>query len=163
MDMWWLLKKPLMEIVRVCSTAETVQSASLALQSVDNVHGSDGLSLGVLGVSNSISDHVLQKHLKNTTGLFVDETGDTLHTTTASQTTDGGLGNPLDVVTKNLPVALSTSLPETLASFSTSRHVDLFAGCRDSLKNSMVLSKFSTFFYSTSWRFIFLPDLIVKL
>ena len=30
--------------------AETVQSAALALQGVDNVHGSDRLSLGVLGV-----------------------------------------------------------------------------------------------------------------
>ena len=110
---------------RWCLAAETVQSASLALQSIDNVHGSDGLSLGVLGVSNSISDHVLQKHLKNTTGLFVDETGDTLHTTTASQTTDGGLGDSLDVVTKDLPVPLGTSLAETFASFSTSRHAEI--------------------------------------
>ena len=108
-----------------CLTAETVQGASLALQGVDNVHGSDGLSLGMFGVGNSVTDHVFQKHLKNTAGLFVDKTGDTLHTTTASQTTDGGLGDSLDVVTKDLPVPLGTSLAETFASFSTSRHAEI--------------------------------------
>ena len=139
--MWWLLKKPVVENkkkkLRGCLTAETVQSASLALQGVDNVHGSDGLSLGMFGVGNSVTDHVLQENLENTAGLFVDETGDTLHTTTASQTTDGGLGDPLDVVTKDFPVALSASLSETLASFSTSRHVDSFATRRDSVENSL--------------------------
>ena len=91
----------------------------------------------MFGVGNSVTDHVLQENLENTAGLFVDETGDTLHTTTASQTTDGGLGDPLDVVTKDFPVALSASLSETLASFSTSRHVDSFATRRDSVENSL--------------------------
>ena len=104
-------------------TAEPVEGTSLAFQGIDNVHGGDGLSLGVLSVGDSIADHILQEHLENTTGLFVDETGDTLHTTTASQTTDSGLGDTLDVVTKNFPVALGTSLAETLASFSAARHV----------------------------------------
>lgn len=42
-----------------CLTAETVQGASLALQSVDDVHGGDGLPLGVLGVSDGVTDDVL--------------------------------------------------------------------------------------------------------
>ena len=33
--------------------------------------------------------HVFKEDLENTTGLLVDETGDTLHTTTTSETTDG--------------------------------------------------------------------------
>jgi hypothetical protein len=37
--------------------------------------------------------HVLEEDLENTTGLLVDETGDTLDTTSAGQTTDGGLGD----------------------------------------------------------------------
>ena len=40
-------------------TAESVQSTSLPFQGVDNVHGGDGLSLGVLGVGDSITDDVL--------------------------------------------------------------------------------------------------------
>ena len=76
-----------------CLTAEAVQGASLALQSVDDVKGSDGLPAGVLGVGDCIPDHVLQEHLEHTPGLLVDEARNTLHTSTASQTPDGGLGD----------------------------------------------------------------------
>jgi hypothetical protein len=43
---------------------------------------------------------------------------DTLDTTTTSETTDSGLGDTLDVVTKDLAVALGSSLSETLSSLS---------------------------------------------
>jgi hypothetical protein len=46
--------------------------------------------------------HVFQESLEDTTSLLVDETGDTLDTTTASKTTNSGLGNALNVITKNL-------------------------------------------------------------
>ena len=46
-------------------TAETVQSTSLPLQCVHHVEGSDCLATSVLGVSNSIPDHVLQEHLRD--------------------------------------------------------------------------------------------------
>ncbi|KFK24315.1 hypothetical protein AALP_AAs45058U000100, partial [Arabis alpina] len=45
---------------------------------------------------DGVTDDVLKEHLEHTTGLLVDETGDTLDSTTASQTTDGGLGDSLD-------------------------------------------------------------------
>ena len=35
--------------------------------------------------------HVLEEDFQDTTGLFVDETGDTLHTSTTSKAADGGL------------------------------------------------------------------------
>jgi hypothetical protein len=95
----------------------------LPLQSIDNIHGSDGLSLGMLGVGYSITDDILKEHLQDTTGLFIDETRDTLDTTTASKTTDSGLGDTLDVVTKDFPVTLGASLSKTFSSFATSRHV----------------------------------------
>ena len=44
-------------------TAETVQGTALAFQSVDDVHGGDGLPLGVLGVGDGITDHVFQENL----------------------------------------------------------------------------------------------------
>ena len=105
-----------------CLTTESVQCASLALQSVDDVHGGDGLPLGVLGVGDGVTDYVLQEYLEDTTGLLVDQAGDTLHTTTTSQTTDRGLGDTLDVVTKDFPVTLSATLSESLTSFTAARH-----------------------------------------
>jgi hypothetical protein len=39
--------------------AESVESAPLALERVDDVHGGDGLSLGVLRVGDGIADDVL--------------------------------------------------------------------------------------------------------
>lgn len=65
-------------------TTKSVQSTSLALQSIDNVHGSDGLALGVLRVSDSIADDVLEEDFKHAPSFFVDETGDSLDTTSAS-------------------------------------------------------------------------------
>ena len=103
-------------------TTETVQSAALAFESVDDVHGGHGLALGVLGVGDGIADHVLQEHLQDTSGFLVDQTGDSLDTTTTSETADGGLGDALDVVAKNLSVTLGATLAESLASFATARH-----------------------------------------
>ena len=112
-------------------TAESVQGTSLSLQSVDNVHGCDGLPLGVLGVGDGVTDHVLKEHLQDTSGLLVDQTGDTLHTTSASQTADGGLRDSLDVVTEYLPVTLGAPLSETLSSLSSSGHDEVLLETSD--------------------------------
>ena len=79
-------------------TSESVQGTSLAFQSVDDVHGGDCLSLGVLSVGDCISDHVLEEDLEDSSGFFVDESRDTLDTTSASQTADGWFRDTLDVV-----------------------------------------------------------------
>ena len=49
--------------------------AALAFEGIDQVHGSYGLPLGVLGVGDGVTDHVLQEHFENTTGLLVDQAG----------------------------------------------------------------------------------------
>ena len=126
--MWWFLREPFYELSWTpnrgrCLTAESVQGTSLSLQGVDDVHGGDGLPLGVLGVGDGITDDVLEEHLQDTTGLLIDESRDTLDTTPASKTTDGGLGDSLDVVTEYLPVTLGASLSKTFSSLSTARHV----------------------------------------
>ena len=105
-------------------TAETVQSTSLAFQTVNYIHGGNGLPLGMLGVGNGITDNVLQEYLEDSAGLFVDETGDTLDTTTTSQPTDCRLGDTLDIITQDLPVPLGASLAQTFASFSSASHVE---------------------------------------
>ena len=129
----------------------------MALERVDHVHGRDGLALGVLAIGHSIADHVLQEDLEHGPGLFVDEAGDPLHTTTSGQTADGRLGDALkqtsftpvrqvlnkifvsvsqklskyhhippekaeaylDVVTKDLAMALGASFSQTFASLAT--------------------------------------------
>ena len=48
-------------------TSESIEGTSLAFQGIDDVHGSDGLSLGMLGVGDSITDHVLKEDLQNST------------------------------------------------------------------------------------------------
>ena len=103
-------------------TAEAVEGLALALEGVDDVHGRDGLAAGVLGVGDRIADHVLEEHLEDTAGLLVDEAGDALDTTAAREAADGGLGDALDVVAKDLAVALGAALSESLASLSASRH-----------------------------------------
>ena len=105
-----------------CLTSESVQSTALSLQSIDNVHGSDSLPLGVFSVGDSIPDDILKENLQHTTSLLVDEARDTLDSTTTSQSPDGGLGDALDVISQHLTVTLRSSLAESLASFATSSH-----------------------------------------
>ena len=51
---------------------ETVQSAALALEGVDNVERGDGLALGVLSVGDGITDDTLKEGLEDGAGLLVD-------------------------------------------------------------------------------------------
>ena len=93
------------------------------------------LALGMLGVGDSITDDVLKEDLQHTSGFFVDESRDTLDTTSASKTTDGWLGDTLDVITQHLPVTLGASLSKTFSSFATSRH-DLQLMCMLEISNN---------------------------
>ena len=103
-------------------TSESVEGTALTLQSIDDIHGSDSLSLGVLGVSDGISDDIFKEDLEDTAGLFIDEAGDTLDTTTASETANGRLGDTLDVITQHFAMTLGASLSEALSSFAATRH-----------------------------------------
>ena len=99
-------------------TSETVEGTSLTLQSVDDIHGGDGLPLGVLGVGDSVTDDVLKEHLEDTSGLLVDQTGDTLHTTTTGQAPNRWLCNTLDIIAQDLAVALCTAFAKSLSTLS---------------------------------------------
>jgi hypothetical protein len=103
-------------------TAETIEGASLPLEGVDDIHGRDGLPLGVLGVGDGVTDDVLEEHLQDTASFLVDEPRDALDSTATSQTADGRLRDALDVVTKNLAMTLGATLPESLASLATTGH-----------------------------------------
>ena len=96
----------------------------MPLQGIDDIHGGDSLPLGMLSVGDSVTDDVLKENLEDTSGLLIDEARDTLDTTSASQTADGGLGDALDVITQDLAVTLGASLSESLASFASTSHVE---------------------------------------
>ena len=81
----------------------------MSLEGVDDVEGGNGLSLGVLGVGDGITDDGLKEDLEDTTGFFVDESGDAFDTTTSRKTADGGFGNALDVVSQDLAVTFGTT------------------------------------------------------
>jgi hypothetical protein len=83
------------------------------------------------GYKTEKGSYILKEYLENTTSLFVDQARDTLHTTTARETTDGWLGNTytmmlecskirgnashtLNVVPKDLTMAFGTALSEAL-------------------------------------------------
>ena|SRR5579863_6926895 len=91
-------------------STEAVQRTPRPLESVDNVQSGDGFPLGVFCVSHRVANdlrrtlrdnyddrqrtpYILEENLENTTSLFVDQAGDTLHTTTTRETTDGWLGD----------------------------------------------------------------------
>ena len=101
-------------------TSESVEGLALPLEGVDNIHGGDGLPASVLGVGDGITDDVLKEDLEDSAGLLVDEAADALDSTPAGKTADGRLGDALDVVAKDLPVALGAALSETLSSLSAS-------------------------------------------
>jgi len=115
-------------------STETVEGAALALEGVDDIKGGNSLALGVLSVGDGITDNTLEECLEDTTGLFVDHRADTLYTTSAGKTTDGRLCDTLDVITKNLPMSLGSTLSEALATFSASSHDEVvLEGCKSCL------------------------------
>lgn len=64
------------------SSYSPVECSALSLQGKDNIERCDGLALGMLRVGDCVTNDTLKEGLEHTTGLFVDQTGDTLDTTT---------------------------------------------------------------------------------
>ncbi|KAG5452957.1 hypothetical protein CSKR_202355 [Clonorchis sinensis] len=78
----------------------------------------------MLGVGDGVTNDVLKEHLQDTTGFLVDQTGDALRATSTSQTADGWLGDPLDVIPENLAMAFRASFPESFTTLTTFRRDD---------------------------------------
>ena len=101
-------------------STESVEGASLSLEGVDDVQSGDGLALGVLSVGHRVTDDVLEKDLEDTAGLFVNETRNTLHSTSTGQSANGGFSDTLDVITQNLAVTLRAAFSKSFSSFASS-------------------------------------------
>lgn len=102
--------------------SEAVKSPALSLQRIHDIHCGHSLAPGVLSVGHSITNDVLQKDFQHTASLLVDQTADALHAASPSQAPDGGLGDPLNVITQNLSMTLRATLAEPLPSLAASRH-----------------------------------------
>jgi len=76
--------------------------------------------------------YVFEENLKDTTGLFIDETRDTLHTTTTSEAANGGFCDTLDVIAKDFAMTLSTTLAKALK--HTQSHHDQITSLYDESK-----------------------------
>ena len=99
----------------------------MSLEGVDDIHGGDGLSPGVLSVGDGISDDSLEEALEDLSGVIVDEGGDSLDTSSSGEPADGGLGDALDagsgVPLLGGPLGADLALAsDSLASFSLSGH-----------------------------------------
>lgn len=99
---------------------EAVEGLALAFEGIHNVESSDGLSAGMLRVSDTVLDHVLEEGLEDTTGFLVHETGNALDTSSTSQTSNGRLGDALNVFAHDLTMTLGASFT---FSFMRTRHV----------------------------------------
>ena len=118
------LKRAEHSVLQACNlSSESVQSTSLPLEGIDDIHSGDSLPLGVFGVGDGIPDHVLEEDLEDSASLLIDEPRDPLDSSPPRQTTDSGLSDTLDVVSQHLTVTLGTPLSEPLASFTTTGHV----------------------------------------
>ena len=56
---------PKVGLERSFLTSESVQGAALPLEGIDNIHGGDGLPLGVFGVGDSITDDIFQENFES--------------------------------------------------------------------------------------------------
>jgi hypothetical protein len=104
------------------STTKTIESPSLTLQGIDNVHGRDSLATGMFRVGHGIPDDILEEDLEDAAGFLVDQSADALHSTAASEATDRRLGDALDVITEDLAMALGSSFSEAFAAFASPGH-----------------------------------------
>lgn len=85
----------------------------MPLQSVDDVHGDDGLPTGMLGVGDGVLDDGFEEDLEYIAGFLVNEPRDSLDTAATRQTTNGRLGDALDVITKHFAMPFRSSFSQS--------------------------------------------------
>jgi len=76
----------------------------------------------MLGVGHGVADDILKEHLQDPPSLFIDKAADSLNPSSSCQSSDGWLGDSLDVVPQDLAMPLGAALSETLASFAAASH-----------------------------------------
>ena len=92
----------------------------MSLESVNDIKGSDGLSLGVFGVGDGILDNVFKEASEDNSGLVIDEGADSLDSTSSGESSDSWLGDTEDGFLDSLGgVSLGSGLSLNLAEFAS--------------------------------------------
>jgi hypothetical protein len=92
----------------------------LALESVNNIKRSNGLTLGMLGVGDGITDDTSEEGFEDAAGFLVNRGRYTLDTTAASKTADRGLCYTTNGIAGGFKVTSGTMLSKTFATFAMS-------------------------------------------
>ena len=103
---------------------ESVNGSSLTLERIHDIQGGHRLPLRVFGVGHSVFDHILQKGLDPRSGFLVNLTRDPLHSTSPRQTTNRWLGDSGNVSFAAFAESFCSSLSQSFASFSSTRHIE---------------------------------------
>ena len=102
--------------------AETVDSAALSLQGVNDIHGSHSFPARVLGISESIANDTFEEEPQNVPNFIVDQRGNALDATTPRQTPNSRLRHTADGVAQLLAMALGGALAQSLATLAAAAH-----------------------------------------
>lgn len=82
-------------MILIRSLSESVERSSLSFEGIDDILSSNSLSLGVLGVSDRISNDVVKESLEDVSDFLVDSEGDSLDSSSSGESSDSRLGDSL--------------------------------------------------------------------
>ena len=129
---------------------ESIKNFASSFESIDNVQSCNSFSFCMFGVGNSITNYIFEKYAKNTssfffmvqfhahrltdlptgkilnlawTKTFINESRNSLDSTSSSQSTNGRFGNTMDTIPQRFSVSLRSPFTQTLTTFSSSWHL----------------------------------------
>merc|ERR1719229_1871070 len=77
----------------------------------------------MFGVGNCITDDIFQEDFQNSSSFFVNKSRDSLHSSSASQSTDSWFGDTLNVISQHLAMTFCSSYRVRKMSMATSGRV----------------------------------------
>jgi hypothetical protein len=73
-------------------------------------------------VRSSVTNNVFRKDFQHPSGFFVNQTRNSLYSTTVGQPPNSGLSDSLDVISQHFPVPISTTFTQTFSVFTSTSH-----------------------------------------
>lgn len=107
---------------QILHATKSVQCPAISFQSIHDVLRSDGLSASVFSVGNSVSDDLLEEVFQVSAGLFIDQTRNTLASTSTTQSSNSWFRDTLNGILQHLPVTFRCTFTQSFATFATSGH-----------------------------------------
>ena len=82
------------------SSTETIEGSVFFLESINDIEISDGISFGILSVSDWFTDDAFKESSEDESSLIINQRADSLHTSTTGKSADDRLGDSHDGVVK---------------------------------------------------------------